>query len=94
MLGTGSVNAVSESFEKIRDVMDSEYANVMKYKLDSVYRNAPARGASTNVKSERENRLAFVVGIYIHLMEKNVSEQYFHRCYLMTSKYPLRTWRG
>ena len=50
--------------------MDSDYANVMKFKLDSVYRNAPARGASTSLKSERENRFAFVVGIYKHLNDK------------------------
>jgi hypothetical protein len=49
-------------FEHLREVMEQDYAGVIKKKLDDVYRTAGTSGPNVrNEKAERENRAAFIV---------------------------------
>ena len=61
MLSTGSVSAVEQTSEGIRDIMDYAHAGVIKRKLDDVYRTAGTTGGSRGDKAERESRTAFIV---------------------------------
>lgn len=60
MLATASVATVERTSERLRDVMDKEYARVIKHKLDNVYRSAAGPGVRAE-KVERENRQSFIV---------------------------------
>ncbi|KZT09882.1 COG4-domain-containing protein [Laetiporus sulphureus 93-53] len=62
MLSCGSVRAVQQTSENLKDVMDHAYVAVIKKKLDDVYRTGGAAGAgSKGEKAERENRQAFII---------------------------------
>ncbi|OBZ75472.1 Conserved oligomeric Golgi complex subunit 4 [Grifola frondosa] len=62
MLSTGSTVTVEETSELLREIMDRDYAGVIKKKLDDVYRTGGAVGAgSRGDKVERENRQAFII---------------------------------
>jgi hypothetical protein len=63
LLSTGSVQTVEKMSEFLRDIMDRDYAGVIKKKLDDVYRNAAASAAARGEKAERDNRFAFIVGL-------------------------------
>ncbi|KAI0807010.1 COG4-domain-containing protein [Fomes fomentarius] len=60
MLATASVASVERTSERLRDVMDKEYARVIKHKLDNVYRGAAGPGVRAE-KAERENRQSFII---------------------------------
>lgn len=63
MLSTGSVSAVEQASEGLRDIMDRDHAGVIKRKLDDVYRTASTASGSRGEKAERESRTAFIVCI-------------------------------
>lgn len=53
---------VEKTAEQLRDVMDREYAGVIKKKLDDVYRTAGPMGpGARGEKAERESRQSFIV---------------------------------
>ncbi|KAF7796521.1 hypothetical protein EIP86_007700 [Pleurotus ostreatoroseus] len=56
LLSTGNTNAVRRTSELLRDVMDRDYAGVIKKKLDDVYRTGGA-----GARSEKDSRQAFIV---------------------------------
>ncbi|KAH8117158.1 COG4-domain-containing protein [Phellopilus nigrolimitatus] len=62
LINTGSLRAVEGSIKQICEIIEHDYIGVIKRKLDDVYRNA---GSTTNAgrseKSEKENRLCFMV---------------------------------
>lgn len=58
LLSTGSSTVVEKTSEALREVMDRDYAGVIKKKLDDVYRTG---GSGPSVKSEKESRQAFIV---------------------------------
>ncbi|KAI0713376.1 COG4-domain-containing protein [Earliella scabrosa] len=60
MLSTASVRTVERTSDRLRDVMDKDYARVIKHKLDNVYRGAVGPGARAE-KVERENRQSFII---------------------------------
>ncbi len=59
LLTTGNAGIVERASERLRDVMDRDYAGVIKKKLDDVYRTG---GSGSTVKGEKESRQAFIVG--------------------------------
>lgn len=65
---TGSLNAVERMTEQLRDILEKDYAVVLKKKMDEVYRSAGTTGQLVRgEKADRENRLAFAVSdIYIY----------------------------
>ncbi|KAH7877730.1 COG4 transport protein-domain-containing protein [Lentinula edodes] len=59
---TGSLNAVERMAEQLRDILEKDYAVVLKKKMDEVYRSAGTSGQLVRgEKADRENRLAFAV---------------------------------
>ncbi|RPD65758.1 COG4-domain-containing protein [Lentinus tigrinus ALCF2SS1-7] len=60
MLTTASVATVERTSERLRDVMDKDFARVIKQKLDNVYKGAAGPGARGD-KVERENRQTFII---------------------------------
>ena len=61
MLTTASLATVERTSELLRDVMDKDYACVVKNKLDSVYKGSANGQGNRGVNTERENRQAFIV---------------------------------
>ncbi|KAI1788436.1 COG4-domain-containing protein [Ganoderma leucocontextum] len=61
MLTTASVRTVERTSDLLRDVMDKNYARVIKLKLDNVYKGGAAGPGARGDKVERENRLAFII---------------------------------
>ncbi|TFK93127.1 COG4-domain-containing protein [Polyporus arcularius HHB13444] len=61
MLTTASVATVERTSERLRDVMDKDYARVIKHKLDNVYRGGAAGPGARGEKAERENRQSFII---------------------------------
>ncbi|KAI0781305.1 COG4-domain-containing protein [Trametes elegans] len=59
MLSSASVPTVQRTSEQLRDVLDRDYARVIKQKLDSVYKGS-APGVRGD-KAERENRQTFII---------------------------------
>ena len=62
LYSTGSFNTVQKMMEKLKTVMEEDYINVLKKKMQDVYRNAPV-GQVSNQKTERENRHSYIVRI-------------------------------
>jgi len=58
LLSTGNVKAVEEVSELLREVMDRDYAGIIKKKLDDVYRTG---GSGPSAKGEKESRQAFII---------------------------------
>ena len=58
LLTSGNVNTVEKTSEALREVMDRDYAGVIKKKLDDVYRTG---GAGPTARGEKESRQAFIV---------------------------------
>lgn len=50
---------VDKTIDLLREVMDRDYAGVIKKKLDDVYRT----GSSGASKGEKESRQTFIVGV-------------------------------
>ncbi|KAI0637328.1 COG4-domain-containing protein [Trametes polyzona] len=61
MLSTASVSAVERTSEQLRDIMDKDYARVIKQKLDNVYKGGPAGPGARGERAERENRQSFII---------------------------------
>ncbi|TBU29088.1 COG4-domain-containing protein [Dichomitus squalens] len=61
MLSTASVTTVVRTSDLLRDVMDKDYARVIKLKLDNVYKGGAAGPGARGDKVERENRQAFII---------------------------------
>ncbi|KAJ3726328.1 COG4 transport protein-domain-containing protein [Lentinula raphanica] len=62
LLSTGSLNAVERMIEQLRDVLEKDFAGVLKKKMDDVYRSTGTSGqVARGEKADRENRLAFAV---------------------------------
>ncbi|KAI0831802.1 COG4-domain-containing protein [Trametes gibbosa] len=61
VISTGSVATVERTSESLRDVMDKDYARVIKQKLDNVYKGGSAGPGTRGEKIERENRQSFII---------------------------------
>ncbi|EIM90524.1 COG4-domain-containing protein [Stereum hirsutum FP-91666 SS1] len=57
LISTGSPRALERTSVLLRDVIERDYAGVIKRKMDDVYRTA---GAMRGEKAERESRLSFI----------------------------------
>ena len=55
LLTTGSLSAVEKTLQQLREVIDRDYAGVLRRKMDDVYRTAGT------TRSERETAGAFIV---------------------------------
>ena len=62
MLTTASPTAVERTSGLLRDVMDKDYARVIKMKLDNVYKGGTTGPGARGEKAEKENRQSFIVG--------------------------------
>jgi conserved oligomeric Golgi complex subunit 4 len=59
---TGSVKTVERTLKLLWEIMERDYAGVIKKKLDDVYRTTGSIGpGSRGEKGERESRSAFIV---------------------------------
>ncbi len=61
LLTTGSLSAVEKTLQQLREVIDRDYAGVIKRKSDDVYKNYTAPSNVRPDRVERENRLTFIV---------------------------------
>lgn len=61
MISTGSVHAVEKMSSNIGEILERDYAGVIKRKLDDVYRMAGSVTPAFREKVERDNRTAFIV---------------------------------
>ncbi|OSC97651.1 COG4-domain-containing protein [Trametes coccinea BRFM310] len=61
MLSTASVATVQRTSEHLRDVMDKDYARIIRQKLDNVYKGGSAPPGVRGEKAERENRQSFII---------------------------------
>ncbi|ESK88432.1 intra-golgi transport-related protein [Moniliophthora roreri MCA 2997] len=59
LYSTGSLAAVQRMMEQLRNVLEEDYIDILKKKLQDVYRNAPP-GQSRNEKIDRDNRNAYI----------------------------------
>lgn len=57
LLSTGAAPVVERTAAALRDVVERDYAGVLRHKMDEVYRSA---GAVRGDKAERESRVAFI----------------------------------
>lgn len=65
ILSTGSTAIVDHMISSLRDLIDREYAQVLKRKLDDVYKmNGQGSNATKAEKAERDNRQTFIVSRY------------------------------
>jgi hypothetical protein len=72
LLSTGSVKTAEQTFDQLRDVMERDYAGIIKMRLDDVYRTAGTSGPNVrNEKAERENRVSFIVSSAYVSQEEN-----------------------
>ncbi|KAI0340154.1 COG4-domain-containing protein [Trametopsis cervina] len=58
LLSSGDPKIVEKTSELLREVMDRDYAGVIKKKLDDVYRTG---GSGTAARAEKESRQAFII---------------------------------
>ena len=58
LISTSNPAIVQRASELLREVMDRDYAGVIKKKLDDVYRTG---GGGAAARSEKESRQAFIV---------------------------------
>ncbi|KAI0050041.1 COG4-domain-containing protein [Auriscalpium vulgare] len=58
LLSTGSEKTVERTAASLRNVMENDYAGVIRRKMDDVYRNA---GVGRGEKAERDSRQAFII---------------------------------
>ncbi|KAH9857731.1 COG4-domain-containing protein [Lenzites betulinus] len=61
VVSTASVSTVERTTEQLRDVMDKDYARVIKQKLDNVYKGGSGGPGTRGEKVERENRQSFII---------------------------------
>lgn len=68
LLTTGSLSAVEKTLQQLRDIIDRDYAGVIKRKSDDVYKNYSTPSNVRPDRVERENRVTFIVSsVYIYL---------------------------
>lgn len=60
ILSTGSEWVLNGIAKQLRDIVEHDYVNVIKRKLDEVYRVA-GTGSVRTEKSEKDNRFNFIV---------------------------------
>lgn len=64
LLTTGSRSAVERTLQQLREVIDRDYASVIKRKMDEVYKNSgPTPSNVRPDRIERENRISFIVSM-------------------------------
>lgn len=61
LLTTGSLSAVEKTLQQLREIIDRDYAGVIKRKSDDVYKNYTAPSNVRPDRVERENRVTFIV---------------------------------
>ncbi|KAI8998959.1 COG4-domain-containing protein [Trametes punicea] len=61
MLSSASLATVQRTAEQLREVMDKDYARVIRQKLDNVYKGSSAGPGVRGEKVERENRQSFII---------------------------------
>lgn len=61
LLATGSLSAVAKTLQQLRDIIDRDYAGVIKRKSDDVYKNHNTPSNARPDRAERENRVTFIV---------------------------------
>ncbi|KAI0350116.1 COG4-domain-containing protein [Trametes cingulata] len=61
ILSTASRLTVEHTFERLRELMDKDYARVIRQKLDNVYKGGSSGAGSRGEKTERENRQSFII---------------------------------
>lgn len=62
ILSTGSTTVVENMVSSLRDIIDRDYAQVLKRKLDDVYKlNGPGSAVAKADRAERDNRQSFIV---------------------------------
>lgn len=84
VIATGSIHTVEKTFGLLLDAMDQDYAAVIKQKLDDVYRTASAAAVGRADKSERDNRLAFIVRASFSMLPADFRSSSLFRYYSMT----------
>ena len=72
LLSTGSRTVVERTAGALRSVIESDYAGIIRRKMDDVYRNP---GVGRGEKVERESRAAFIVRSRSH-SRRNLSYAY------------------
>lgn len=65
LLSTGAAPVVERTAAALRDVIERDYAGVLRHRMDEVYRSA---GAVRGDKAERESRVAFIVRVPVSLL--------------------------
>jgi len=64
LLNTGSLQAVTAIMDQMPQVIERDYAGVIKRKLDEVYRNANSLPSGNRLeKTEKENRVTFIISL-------------------------------
>ncbi|KJA27272.1 hypothetical protein HYPSUDRAFT_62954 [Hypholoma sublateritium FD-334 SS-4] len=61
LLTTGSLSAVEKTLQQFREIVDRDYAGVIKRKSDDVYKNYTATSNVRPDRVERENRVTFII---------------------------------
>ena len=70
LLSCGSARIVERTADALREVMDRDYAGVVKKKLDDVYRTG---GSGPAARGEKESRQAFIVS-FIRMYANRIIE--------------------
>ena len=91
MLTTASQPTVERTSELLRDVMDKDYARVIKTKLDNVYKGNAAAPGVRGLNVERENRQSFIVSIDVRMCTHLTNA---YRSYSMTLTFLPRIWNA
>ena len=73
LLSTGSAKTVERTVEKFKDIMERDYAGVIKRKLGDVYRTTGGTmgPSSRGERGERESRVMFIVSHLIPIIIKS-----------------------
>ncbi|TFK72569.1 COG4-domain-containing protein [Pluteus cervinus] len=61
LISMGSHNAMSAMVAQLREIMERDFARVIKKKLDDVYRNSNPNQGLRGDKADRENRATFIM---------------------------------
>ncbi|CAL1703811.1 unnamed protein product [Somion occarium] len=61
LLSTGNVDIVETTSSQLQEVMDRDYAGVIKKKLDDVYRTGGVPPTTSRERAEREMRQSFII---------------------------------
>lgn len=93
ILSTGSTTVVENMVSSLRDIIDRDYAQVLKRKLDDVYKlNGPGSAVAKADRAERDNRQSFIVCTTSYLSWTGVLTRYECRSFWMTSMFLAVIW--